>query len=172
MPTTLSGLRPPGDQPTRGAQWLRRSEILAHNNGLCTTTAAGPMAREIVDFALGCPATDPEALFLVVSGRPPVRRRARCGRPAGQEVKGTLRGRTGLGGVGEDPLTGVTGEFKGFVSEAKSADDRVMETFCAGAVELHVVSGPADPELLTAGRQLADQVGETSVVRVAPGLGP
>jgi hypothetical protein len=76
----------------------------------------------------------------------------RCGRPAGEEIKGTLRGRTGLGGAGEDPLTEVIGEFKGFVSEAKISDDRVMETFCAGAVELHVVSGPADPELLTAGR--------------------
>jgi hypothetical protein len=42
--------------------------------------------------------------------------------------------------------------------------------FGAGAVKAHVVRGPALAELLAAGRQLADEVGERAVVRVLPGL--
>jgi hypothetical protein len=46
-----------------------------------------------------------------------------------------------------------------------------MESLDAGAVELDVVGGPADTELLAARGQLADQVGQCAVVGVASGLG-
>src|SRR2546425_320306 len=46
-----------------------------------------------------------------------------------------------------------------------------MESLDASAVELDVVGGPADTELLAARGQLADQVGEPPVVGVASGLG-
>ena len=39
------------------------------------------------------------------------------------------------------------------------------------SVELDVVGRPADPELVAPGGQLADEVGEASVVGVAAGFG-
>ena len=48
---------------------------------------------------------------------------------------------------------------------------RVVQLLDAGAVDADVVGGPADPEVVTAGGQLADQVGELAVVGVAAGFG-
>lgn len=48
----------------------------------------------------------------------------------------------------------------------------MMELLAAGAVELDVVGGPADPEFVAAGGQLADEVGQATVVGVAAGTEP
>jgi hypothetical protein len=48
-------------------------------------------------------------------------------------------------------LAGVGREVERLVGEVEVADDRVVESFGAGAVELDVVGGPADAELLAAG---------------------
>ena len=66
---------------------------------------------------------------------------------------------------------GSAGELEGFEVEGEVADDGVVEPLGAGAVELHVVRGPADTELVAAGRELADEVGEAFVVGVASGCG-
>jgi hypothetical protein len=47
----------------------------------------------------------------------------------------------------------------------------MMEPFGAGAVELHVVRRPADAKVVASCRELADQVGESFVVRIASGGG-
>jgi hypothetical protein len=47
----------------------------------------------------------------------------------------------------------------------------MVEPLRAGAVQLDVVGGPTDPELFAAGAELADEVGESSVVGVSTGLG-
>ncbi len=47
----------------------------------------------------------------------------------------------------------------------------MAEAFEAGVVEADVVRGPARAEHLAAGRELADEVGETAVVGIAAGLG-
>jgi hypothetical protein len=47
----------------------------------------------------------------------------------------------------------------------------VVESFGAGAVELDVVGGPPDPEVVAARRKLTDEVGEALVVWVASGGG-
>ena len=65
----------------------------------------------------------------------------------------------------------VGGELHRLVGEGEVADDRVVEALGAGAVEADVVRGPADAELVAAGRELADEVGEAAVVGVAAGLG-
>jgi hypothetical protein len=63
----------------------------------------------------------------------------RCS-PAGQQVQGVLSGGSGLGGVGEEALTGVGGQREGLEGEVEVADDRVgrslmplvwMRTLCA-----------------------------------------
>ena len=48
----------------------------------------------------------------------------------------------------------------------------MVELFAAGAVEFDVVGGPADPEFVAAGGELADEVGQAAVVRVPARLGP
>jgi hypothetical protein len=68
-------------------------------------------------------------------------------------------------------LAVVGGEVERFVGEGEVADDRVVEPFGAGAVELDVVGGPADAELVAAGGELADEVGESAIVGVAAGFG-
>ena len=47
----------------------------------------------------------------------------------------------------------------------------MAELLGAGAVELDVVRAPADAELVAAGGELADEVGEALVVGVAAGDG-
>jgi hypothetical protein len=46
----------------------------------------------------------------------------------------------------------------------------VVQALDAGAVEADVVGAPADAELVATGGQLADEVGQLSVVGVAAGL--
>jgi len=47
----------------------------------------------------------------------------------------------------------------------------MVEELDAGGVDPDVARGPASAELLAAGGELSDQVGEVSVVRVAAGFG-
>ena len=94
------------------------------------------------------------------------------GSPAGEEVQSILCRRTRFGCVGEDSLSGVSGQFESLVGKHEFAHQGVMKPLCSCSVELDVVRGPADPELFTACRQLADQVRELLFVRVAAGLGP
>jgi hypothetical protein len=47
----------------------------------------------------------------------------------------------------------------------------MVDQLDAGGVDLDVVGGPSSPELVAAGGQLTDQVGEAPVVGVAAGLG-
>ena len=57
-------------------------------------------------------------------------------------------------------------------SKARSMvpDCGVEEVFGSGSVEEHVVGGPAAAELVAAGGQLSDEVGEVAVVGVAAGF--
>jgi hypothetical protein len=82
-----------------------------------------------------------------------------------------LRGRVGLGGVHEERLAWVAGEVERLEVEREIADKRVMETLHPGAVHPHVVRRPSDPELVAAGGELTDQVGEPPVIGVAAGFG-
>ena len=68
-------------------------------------------------------------------------------------------------------MPAVGGQVKCFVGEGELADDRVVEAFDPGAVEPDVVGGPPHAELVAAGGELADEVGQTSVVGVAAGFG-
>jgi hypothetical protein len=55
--------------------------------------------------------------------------------------------------------------------ECEVTDDWMMEALDAGVVEPDVVGGPAGAEGLALRRQLADEIREATVVRVAPGFG-
>jgi len=55
---------------------------------------------------------------------------------------------------------GVGGELHNLVRHGDVPDQRVVEALVSCAVEADVVCGPADPELLAAGGELADQVGD------------
>jgi hypothetical protein len=79
--------------------------------------------------------------------------------------------RVGVGGVGDDRLSRVGRQLEGVVVEGEVADQRVVERLGAAAVVVHVVGGPAHPELLAAHRQLPDQLGQGPVGRVAARLG-
>ena len=61
-------------------------------------------------------------------------------------------------------------ELQGLEVEVEPPDDRVAQPLPAAAVELDVVGGPAPAEQLGLGGQLADQLDEGLVVRVAAGL--
>ena len=65
----------------------------------------------------------------------------------------------------------IGSQRKGFVWQVEVSDDRVVDQLDAGGVDLDVVGGPAATELIAAGRQLTDQIGEAPVVWVASGLG-
>jgi hypothetical protein len=94
-----------------------------------------------------------------------------AGGPAGQQGQGVLCGRAGLGGVGEEALAEIGGQRERLVWQVEVSDDRVVDQLDAGGVDLDVVGGPSTPELVAAGRQLTDQIGEAPVVGVAAGLG-
>ena len=68
-------------------------------------------------------------------------------------------------------MPAVGGQVKCFVGEGEHADDRVVEAFDPGAVELDVADGPPHAELVAAGGELADEVGQASVVGVTSGFG-
>jgi hypothetical protein len=55
------------------------------------------------------------------------------------------------------------------VAEVEVADDRMVNPLGAGAVEAHVVRGPAGAELVAGGRELPDEVRQAAVVWVATG---
>src|SRR4051794_12275894 len=82
-----------------------------------------------------------------------------------------MGGRSGLGGVGEDALTGVRGQRKGLEGQVEVSDDGVVEELDAAGVDADVVCGPSLAELFAAGGELPDQVGEVTVVGVAAGFG-
>ena len=47
----------------------------------------------------------------------------------------------------------------------------MVDQLDAGGVDLDIMRCPSTPELVAAGRQFTDQIGEAPVVRVAAGLG-
>jgi hypothetical protein len=78
--------------------------------------------------------------------------------PTGEQVQGVVRGRPGLGGVGEKALAGVGTQGKGLERQLEVSDYGMVEELDAVGVDPDVVGGPSDPELLAAGGQLPDQV--------------
>src|SRR4029450_14070754 len=93
-----------------------------------------------------------------------------CRRPAGEQVQRLLRLGAGLGGVDGHRQAGIGYELHRLEGEVQLADDRVMEALEPRVVAADVVRGPELPEQLAARRQLADEVGELTVVRVAAGF--
>jgi hypothetical protein len=67
-------------------------------------------------------------------------------------------------------IPGIGREVQRVEHQMEIPDDRVMDVFAPGAVEAHVMRGPAGTELLAPHRQLSDQVGQGPVVRVAAGF--
>ncbi len=61
-------------------------------------------------------------------------------------------------------------EIEPLVREREVSDQRMMEPFRAAAVDEDVVARPAHPEFLAPRRQLADEVGQHPVIRVAARL--
>jgi hypothetical protein len=57
-------------------------------------------------------------------------------------------------------LSAVGGQVERFVAEREVADDRVVEPLGTGAVELDVVGGPPDAELVAAGGELGQCLDE------------
>src|SRR3954454_19098198 len=94
---------------------------------------------------------------------------ARRGGQAAEEVERVGGASPWVGGVGEDGEAGVEDDFQALVVELEVADVPVVEVLDAADVEADVVAGPVLAELVAAGRQLADEVGELAVVRVAAG---
>ena len=62
-------------------------------------------------------------------------------------------------------------ELHRLVPQVELTDDRMLDLLRARVVEAHVVRGPADAELVAACGELANEVGEALVVRVATGSG-
>src|SRR6476619_651288 len=86
--------------------------------------------------------------------------------PAGEQPE-RVRGRGACGRrVDEQGEAGVGGELHRLEVKLEVTDDRVVQLLEAGAVEPDVVGGPAGAEDLTAGGELADQLGERLVVRI------
>ena len=76
-----------------------------------------------------------------------------------------------MGGVNVEPLARVAGQFERLEVKGEVTDERVVQALDSGAVVANIVGGPALPEGIASGRQLADEVLELPVVRVAAGLG-
>jgi len=66
----------------------------------------------------------------------------------------------------------VAGLVHRLEAEGEVADDGVVQAPHAGGQRADGVSGPAAAERFAAGGQLADEVGQVTVVRVAAGLAP
>src|ERR671911_536106 len=92
-------------------------------------------------------------------------------RPTGQQGQGVLRGRARLGGVGNHALAGIAGQRGGLERQVDVADDRVVDELHPGAVDPDVVRGPPDSEVVAAGGELPDQVGDSPLVWIAAGPG-
>src|SRR6185295_18683172 len=91
-----------------------------------------------------------------------------CGDPAGEQGEGVVRRRAGLGRIDEHSLSRIGGQVECLEVEREIADDCVMETLHTAAMQLDVVGRPANTKLRAARRQLADQLRESPVVRIAP----
>ena len=64
-------------------------------------------------------------------------------------------------------IAGVRGDGELFVGQYEFSDDGVVESFGAGAVGADIVCGPESPEHVAAGGELAHEVLQAAVVRVA-----
>ena len=93
------------------------------------------------------------------------------GGPGAEELESFVGRRAGFGGVDGEGEAGFGGHLESFVGEGELADDGVVEPFGAGAVVADVVAAPAGAEVVAAGGELADEVVEQPVVRVAAGFG-
>src|SRR5215211_6869307 len=85
-----------------------------------------------------------------------------------EQGEGFSRSGAGLGGVGVDGQVGVQDDIEAVVAELHVADVRVVEALDPAEVEADVVAGPVLAELVAASGELADEVGEGSVVGLAP----
>ena len=92
------------------------------------------------------------------------------GGPAGEQRQPVGRGGVGLGAVDHQRHPRVGRHGHGLERQVQLTDHGVMDVLEAGAVEADVVGGPAAGELVTAGGQLPDEIGEGPVVRVPAGL--
>src|SRR6185437_3554447 len=93
------------------------------------------------------------------------------GVPAGQQAECIRVRAAGCGTAHDDVQALVGGEFHGLVGERQLPDERVVQALGAGPVPPDFVPGPALPEGVAAGGQLADQVRQGLVVGVAADLG-
>ena len=94
------------------------------------------------------------------------------GDPAGQQVERLLGAASRVRRCRSRCVRPVSAESSSdLVGELELADDRVVKALGAGLVVADVVRRPPGAELVAAGGQLADEVRELRVVRVAAGLG-
>ena len=77
--------------------------------------------------------------------------------------------RLGFGGVDDEDLVDLRCEVERFVAQAELADEGMSERLDSRPVQAHVMGGPPFSKLVTAYRQLSDEVGEVAVIRVSPG---
>jgi hypothetical protein len=113
------------------------------------------------------------------SGRSPSSMAGRSGgwRSSATVAAATSRGRwrrgsrksspAGLGGVGEERQPRVGDEVEPVVGEVEVADDEMVEVLDAGVVEPDLVCGPPGAERPALRCELADELRELAVVRVA-----
>ena len=93
------------------------------------------------------------------------------GGPTGQQVQGVVGGRVDCGGVDEQALGGVGGKRQGLEGQLEVTDDRMVDEFDAGRVDADVVGGPTASEVVAAGGELSDEVGQVTVVGIAACFG-
>jgi len=93
-----------------------------------------------------------------------------CRRPAAEQLERLLRPRAGLGGVDPHGQAGIGNDVHRLEAELEFADEWMAHVFDAAVVDAHVVRRPERSEELATGRELADEVGEFAVVRIAAGL--
>jgi hypothetical protein len=74
-----------------------------------------------------------------------------------------------FGTVDDQVLSRVGGQRCRLEGKLEVADLGVVDALGAGDVGADVVGGPPDPEVVAAGGQRADQVGELPVVGIAAG---
>jgi hypothetical protein len=79
-------------------------------------------------------------------------------RLVGQELKGLLRRGARSGREHVEVEADVAGQRERLVRELNLPDDGMVHLLGAGGVVAHVVRGPPDAELLTAGGQLAHEI--------------
>src|SRR5207247_1350457 len=156
-----SATQPSGStSPTRISRTCAPRSLLA-DLMRCVTGRAHPKRPEV---ALGGPSASSgllERCVLCVVG----------GVPAGQQVERIGVPAAGCGAAHDEIQALVGGELHGLVGERQLPDERVVQALGASAVPPDFVPGPALPEGVAAGGQLADQVRQGLVVGVAADLG-